>query len=517
MTFNDLLKNSFKVHPEAINKARSGPGMQILGFKVSNFRGTKTKKIFTVVKSQENPVAYTSILEFSGMTNPTDEIVDLDKHKFRCRCSCFTGDTLVMLANGTSVPIKDLVGREEFFTFSYDLENKKPVIGRGHSAHLTRENAPIYKVTLDNGSVVKCTGDHKWLLNSGVYKEAKDLLEGDSLRAIYRKRYKGSFLCQGYRMLASKGFPYRMEHYLSDEYNLDSDIYNFSKGEIRHHRDFNPDNNDPTNILRVTKEEHNKIHKVDTSARMKDKNPMFYPEVVSKVVKTRKEKGLNTGKYFFKEGIHIAQVQVKDGTHHWLLEKHSEKMAAIAHERSCKGLLPTQVSSRNKSHHWMSNRTERQLEASIKNASNICKNLSKDQLKNRARKSNHSRYHKSTPFDLCDICNKMNHKVVSVEFCGYEDVYDLTVDKYHNFTIDVDGGKDCSSGVIVHNCPNFYFMFGYWDKKNEVLSGPSQKKYVRKTKTRPEVNPQHLPGMCKHILRVIIALKHNKLAKGGNI
>jgi hypothetical protein len=36
-----------------------------------------------------------------------------------------------------------------------------------------------------------------------------------------------------------------------------------------------------------------------------------------------------------------------------------------------------------------------------------------------------------------------NHKVVSVEFVGYEDVYDLTVPEYHNFAV--------SSGVFVHN------------------------------------------------------------------
>lgn len=42
---------------------------------------------------------------------------------------------------------------------------------------------------------------------------------------------------------------------------------------------------------------------------------------------------------------------------------------------------------------------------------------------------------KHTPF---------NHKVVSIEDGGYEDVYDIEVEKYHNFAL--------SSGVFVHNC-----------------------------------------------------------------
>jgi hypothetical protein len=37
----------------------------------------------------------------------------------------------------------------------------------------------------------------------------------------------------------------------------------------------------------------------------------------------------------------------------------------------------------------------------------------------------------------------VNHKVVSVEFVGREDVYDLSVEKYHNFAV---------NGIFVHNC-----------------------------------------------------------------
>jgi len=41
-----------------------------------------------------------------------------------------------------------------------------------------------------------------------------------------------------------------------------------------------------------------------------------------------------------------------------------------------------------------------------------------------------------------------NHKVVSVESDGFEDVYDISVDEYHNFALE--------SGIFVHNC----FPFG---------------------------------------------------------
>ncbi len=48
-----------------------------------------------------------------------------------------------------------------------------------------------------------------------------------------------------------------------------------------------------------------------------------------------------------------------------------------------------------------------------------------------------------------EVC--YNHKVVSVEEDGFEDVYDITVEKYHNFAL--------SAGVFVHNCDD---KLGSW-------------------------------------------------------
>jgi len=53
----------------------------------------------------------------------------------------------------------------------------------------------------------------------------------------------------------------------------------------------------------------------------------------------------------------------------------------------------------------------------------------------------------------------INHKVVSVECAGREDVYDLSVHKYHNFA---------ANGVFVHNC--FVFDGGYVITFNDEIS-----------------------------------------------
>jgi len=53
------------------------------------------------------------------------------------------------------------------------------------------------------------------------------------------------------------------------------------------------------------------------------------------------------------------------------------------------------------------------------------------------------------------------------------------------------------------NCKNFYFMWQWWDFKQKALAGPRMKPYVRKTPPPPEgrpfVNPEKLPGLCKHL------------------
>ena len=71
-------------------------------------------------------------------------------------------------------------------------------------------------------------------------------------------------------------------------------------------------------------------------------------------------------------------------------------------------------------------------------------------LSETASRVNHTRWHvargRSSPG--CSLCIEegatINHKVASVEACGHEDVYDITVDRYHNFAI--------NAGIFVHNC-----------------------------------------------------------------
>lgn len=96
--------------------------------------------------------------------------------------SCFTKDTLIQLSNNELVKIGDLVGKQNFKVKSYDIEKKQFVEGNVKWVKLTRKKAKLIKITFEDGSYVKCTPDHKFLLKNGEYKEARLLTPEDDIQ-----------------------------------------------------------------------------------------------------------------------------------------------------------------------------------------------------------------------------------------------------------------------------------------------------------------------------------------------
>lgn len=63
------------------------------------------------------------------------------------------------------------------------------------------------------------------------------------------------------------------------------------------------------------------------------------------------------------------------------------------------------------------------------------------------------------------------------------------------------------------DCLDFYFRFSPWDFSNDDLFGPKPKPYVRKTNTYPPVNPTRSPGICKHIMKLVLTLRDARMLK----
>lgn len=62
------------------------------------------------------------------------------------------------------------------------------------------------------------------------------------------------------------------------------------------------------------------------------------------------------------------------------------------------------------------------------------------------------------------------------------------------------------------NCLDFYYRFAPQNNKDDSLLGPAPPPYIKKT-NRPPVNPQKVPGVCKHLLRMVQALKQINIVR----
>jgi DNA gyrase subunit B len=138
-----------------------------------------------------------------------------EKHADRCELylvegdsagGCFSGDTLVALADGRSLSFKELVaeqaqGKEHF---GYTIRRDGTIgLERLIHARMTKAQATVVRVTLDNGESIVCTPDHRFMLRDGSYKEAANLASGDSLMPLYRKMSdmkEPGITIQGYEM-----------------------------------------------------------------------------------------------------------------------------------------------------------------------------------------------------------------------------------------------------------------------------------------------------------------------------
>ena len=157
---------------------------------------------------------------------------------------CVTGDTLVAVADGRGyVPIKQLVDEGNDVPV-YTLDNKhKIVIRKMVNPRLTGNKVRTYKVTLDDGSVFKVTGNHQFLMRDKTYKKCEDLINGDSLFICKKEELSikdvfpnANSKSQNYNWLSTcetKSMP-KSEHRLIYEYHNGK----IEKNNVIHHKDY---------------------------------------------------------------------------------------------------------------------------------------------------------------------------------------------------------------------------------------------------------------------------------------
>jgi len=201
---------------------------------------------------------------------------------------CFDGDTLVALADGRSLSFKEIVAEQAMGKehFCYTIRNNGTIgIESILNPRMTKANAEVIKVTLDNGETIVCTSDHRFMLRDGSYKQAALLTLDDSLMPLYRKlsdTSESGITIDGYEMVWDpRSDSWLFTHTIADWYNRWLSVYQLADGDHCHHIDFNKRNNNPTNLRRLSALEHLALHRTHVE------KTLHRQDVIEKSRKTR--------------------------------------------------------------------------------------------------------------------------------------------------------------------------------------------------------------------------------------
>lgn len=159
----------------------------------------------------------------------------------------------------------------------------------------------VWELCLDNGAILRATGDHNVILKDGTKKMIKNLQPGDRLASVYR--YKAN--SKGYLRLVN-GTDEPLEHHVVAEL-VAGRRPNYPE-EHCHHKDGNPTNNVPENLEILSAHEHNRMGMVGEDNPMAgvwdernplygrdvsgENNPRYRSDITVEKVKALKEQGL---------------------------------------------------------------------------------------------------------------------------------------------------------------------------------------------------------------------------------
>lgn len=322
---------------------------------------------------------------------------------------CFTGDTLIPLIDGKDYKIKDLLDKDEIIVFACDKNSK--IVAASAKAKLTRKEASLVKVTLDNNEEIICTPDHEFMLRDGSYKQAYLLEENESLMPFYSKTDK-----EGYKLVRQPhSGGWQKVHWIVARSGLMGKIPSFEKQKtVIHHKNFSESDNRPENLIFMGDRDHSSYHR-----SLVEKNTHWQSEE------------------FERKRIEAIKTSSK-------LPERQKQLSEVG---------------RANIENYMKNFPEHFKNATKNNGQRGKKFLVSY---NQSEKGKEKSKEIANRFYTCEVCNEdikspiglhnhrkkvhlFNHKVKSVMKLDYkEDVYCLSVPDYNNFAL--------KAGVFVHNC-----------------------------------------------------------------
>lgn len=354
---------------------------------------------------------------------------------------CLSGNTRIKILDGTFDTLENIVKRvnngEKIYVYSIDDTDGK--LAPGLITHaINKGYKKTVKITFDNGTQIICTPNHEFRNYKGNYIKASDMQIGTRVSPLNTHFDKCGYEIFTTLRYSKIGKYERVHRSIYESYN---NLTLDTMPQYVHHIDENVINNLPDNLQGVTSKEHYHIHE-DTHSKMYE--------------------WMNT----------------EDGKEHLKcfgerMANHPNRLSAMQNNPNFKGFVGNETEEhkdkirqaqlkawKNKS----DKRKEslfRRNEQGLKNALSIVRAIVEDGLKfttenykiYKKRFIQEGKFKESKKLNnLLNLFNHdkqavieaaFNHYVTSIEDNGECEVFDITVDKYHNFL---------AEDIFVHNC-----------------------------------------------------------------
>jgi len=190
-----------------------------------------------------------------------------------CPYYCLAGNTIIHTILGDYL-VKELVGKIGVKVLSRDPETQNPIYVNAVNIRKTRDNVDLVRIHFDDKSYIDCTPDHKfkvfksknqYIEESEWDVEAKDLKPKQQVRAVrFEINKKGRVNVSTRRDICLPRADIIYEALQNKP---------LQDGERIHHKDENPGNDYPDNLILTTKNKHIPDWHPKISERMKENNP----------------------------------------------------------------------------------------------------------------------------------------------------------------------------------------------------------------------------------------------------
>jgi len=188
---------------------------------------------------------------------------------------CLTGDQKVYVITDRRGPVdlKTLAEEGQDVSVLTVRQDGTPAVEVLRNPRLTGWNQKILKIIMTDGTVLRCTENHKIILEDGSPIRADEVAPGTRLRHITRREEPNSAGTNRYAMLYANGAGRVGEHRFIAEHLLRRPL---EPNEVVHHKNYDGLDNSLENLEIMTKVRHDNLHRED---RLGDKNPMRrFPE-----------------------------------------------------------------------------------------------------------------------------------------------------------------------------------------------------------------------------------------------